>query len=125
MEEKRGSYLGTYFSKETTLRLVSIAKIFSWVVVGIYSCQWLVQFVQMILSIVRGFWYGMGYTDIALSFVMLFEQPLRGAVYFIVLQVVAQALLLFMDMEDNTRRAARSAEQGGASSSLNANLPRP
>ena len=35
MEEKRSSYLGTYFSKETMLKLVTIAKIFSWVVVGI------------------------------------------------------------------------------------------
>ncbi len=109
--EKRENFLGTYFSKDTVLRLVAIAKIFSWVVVGIYACQWLVQFVQMVLSSVRGFWYGMGFTDIALSFVLLFEQPLRGAVYFIVLQAVAQALLLFMDMEDNTRRAARESEQ--------------
>jgi hypothetical protein len=32
---------------------------------------------------------------------------LRGVVYFVVLQGVAQALLMFMDMEDNTRRVAR------------------
>jgi hypothetical protein len=111
MEEKRGNYLGTYFSKETILRLVAIAKVFSWIVAGIYACQLLIQFVANILSISRGFWMGMGYTDIALSFVLLLEQPLRGVVYFIVLQTVAQALLLFMDMEDNTRRAARNVEK--------------
>jgi len=120
MEEKRSSYLGTYFSKETMLKLVTIAKIFSWVVVGIYATQLFVQFVTNILSIARGFWIGMGYTDIAMSFILLFEVPLRGGVYFIVLQAVAQVLLLFMDMEDNTRRAARNVEQGGTS-----NLPRP
>jgi hypothetical protein len=120
MEEKHSSYLGTYFSKETMLRLVSIAKIFSWVVIGIYAAQWFVQLVINILSIARGFWAGMGYTDIAMSFILLFEQTLRGGVYFIVLQAVAQVLLLFMDMEDNTRRAARNAEQGGTS-----NPPRP
>ena len=113
MEEKRNTFLGTYFSKDVMLRLVSIAKIASWVVVGIYSAQWFVQTVSMVLQIVRGFWVGLGYTDYAMNFILLFEQCLRGIVYFIVLQAIAQVLLLFMDMEDNTRRAARSAEQGG------------
>jgi hypothetical protein len=113
MEEKRNTFLGTYFSKETMLRLVSIARIFSWIVIGIYATQLFVQFVTNVLSIARGFWVGMGYTDIAMSFILMLEVPLRGVVYFIVLQAVAQVLLLFMDLEDNTRRAARSAEQGG------------
>jgi hypothetical protein len=113
MEEKRNSFLGTYFSKEIMIRLVSVAKIASWVVVGIYVMQFVTQVVIMVLQIVRGFWVGMGYTDIVMSFIILFEQCLRGVVYFIVLQAISQVLLLFMDMEDNTRRAARSAEQGG------------
>ena len=115
MEEKRNTFLGTYFSKEIMMRLVSVAKIASWVVVGIYATQWFLQVVIMVLQIARGFWTGMGYTDIAMSFIILFEQCLRGVVYFIVLQAIAQVLLLFMDLEDNTRRAARSAEQGGTS----------
>ena len=49
----------------------------------------------------------LGFTDVAQSILYLFEQPLRGVVYFIVLQGVAQALLIFMDLEDNTRRSAR------------------
>ena len=58
----------------------------------------------------RGFWVGMGFTDVARSIIVLFEEPLRGAVYFVVLQGVAQTLLMFMDMEDNTRRSARQTE---------------
>jgi hypothetical protein len=53
----------------------------------------------------------MGVTDVLQSILPLFEQPLRGVVYFVVLQTAAQALLLFMDMEDNTRRAARGIDQ--------------
>jgi hypothetical protein len=49
----------------------------------------------------------MGFTDVAQNVIWLCEQPLRGLVYFIVLQGVAQALLIVMDIEDNTRRAAR------------------
>jgi hypothetical protein len=93
------------------MRLVSVTKLLSWVVVGVYTLEWLVQALAMILQISRGFWTGMGFTDVAQSILYLFEQPLRGVVYFIVLQGVALALLMFMDMEDNTRRAAREIEQ--------------
>ena len=109
--EKHGNFLGTYFNKETTLRLASVAKILSWVVVVVYALEWLVQALAMILQITRGFWTGLGATDVAQSILYLFEQPLRGVVYFVVLQGVAQALLMFMDMEDNTRRAARDIEE--------------
>ena len=108
--EKRLHFLGTYFYKDTILRLTSLARILSWVVVGIYSLEWLVQVLVIVLQIMRGFWTGMGVTDIAQNILYIFEQPLRGVVYFIVLQGVAQALLMFMDIEDNTRRAAREGE---------------
>jgi magnesium-transporting ATPase (P-type) len=109
--EKHASFLGTYFNKDTVLRMSVFAKIFSWVVVGIYGVEWLVQVLATLLQISRGFWTGMGVTDVLQSILPLFEQPLRGVVYFVVLQTAAQALLLFMDMEDNTRRAARGIDQ--------------
>lgn len=109
--EKRENFLGTYFSKDTVLRLTSVAKLLSWVVVGVYALEWLVQALAMVLQITRGFWTGMGFTDVAQSILYLFEQPLRGVVYFVVLQGVAQALLMFMDIEDNTRRAGRGMKE--------------
>jgi hypothetical protein len=109
--DKPANFMGTYFSKDAVMRLVSVTKLLSWVVVGVYTLEWLVQALAMILQISRGFWTGMGFTDVAQSILYLFEQPLRGVVYFIVLQGVALALLMFMDMEDNTRRAAREIEQ--------------
>jgi hypothetical protein len=109
--EKRENFLGTYFSKETVLKLASGARIFSWIIAGFYIVQWLVQIGTSFLQIVRGFWAGMGFTDIAQNMLWLLEQPLRGLVYFVVLQGVAQALLIFMDMEDNTRRTARGLEK--------------
>jgi hypothetical protein len=109
--ERIGIFLGTYFNKDAVLRISSVAKIFSWVVMGIYGLEWLVQVLSTLLQISRGFWTGMGVTDVLLNIISLFEQPLRGVVYFVVLQGAAQALLLFMDMEDNTRRAARGYEQ--------------
>jgi len=108
--EKRINFLGTYFIKDTVLRMSSVAKILSWVVVGVYTLEWLVQLLVMILQIARGYWMEMGFTDVVQSILYLFEQPLRGVVYFVVLQGVAQALLMFMDIEDNTRRTARDGE---------------
>jgi hypothetical protein len=109
--ESRINFLGIYFNKDAALRLANVAKILSWVVVGIYAFEWLVQALAMVLQITRGFWTGMGYTDVVQNILYLFEQPLRGVVYFVVLQAVAQALLIFMDIEENTRRAARGIDQ--------------
>jgi len=109
--EKKEHFLGTYFSKETILRITAVAKVLSWVVAGIYAAQFVFQFLSFVLQVARGYWYGMGFTDYANSIINLFEMPLRGFVYFVVLQAVAQVLLMFMDIEDNTRRAAREGEK--------------
>jgi hypothetical protein len=109
--DKPDHFLGTYFSKDTVLKLASVAKIFSWIIGGFYVVQWIVQIGTFFLQFARGFWTGMGFTDIAQNVLWQFEQPLRGLVYFVVLQGVAQALLMFMDMEENTRRAARDVEK--------------
>lgn len=109
--EKKQNFLGTYFSKETILLINRVAKVLSWVVLGIYALQWFFQIVSFLLQVTRGYWFGMGLTDYANTIIALFEMPLRGVVYFVVLQAVAQVLLLFMDIEDNTRRAARDAEK--------------
>ncbi len=110
MERKDQGFLGTYFNKDVVLRIAAVARVLAWVVVGIYALQWLFQALATALQILRGFWVGMGFTDYANNIVFLFEQPLRGFVYFVVLQGLAQGLLMFMDIEENTRRAAREGK---------------
>lgn len=109
--DKATNFLGTYFSKDAVLRLVSVARILSWLVVGIYALEWLAQALAMVSQVSSGSWTGMGFTDIAQSILFLFEQPLRGVVYFIVLRGVVHGLLILVDVEDNTRRTARLAEK--------------
>jgi hypothetical protein len=108
--EKPDRYLGTYFNKDAVLKLASTARIFSWIVAGFYIVQWLLQIGTFFLQFARGFWTGMGFTDIVQNILWLCEQPLRGLVYFVVLQGVAHVVLMFMDIEDNTRRAARDVD---------------
>lgn len=110
MDEKHSNFSGTYFNKDTVGRLAATAKVFAWIVALFYIVQWIIQVGTMVLQIGRGFWVGMGVTDIAQTVINQFEQPLRGLVYFVVLQGVAQILYMIMDIEDNTRRGARGSK---------------
>jgi len=108
--DKPTGFLGTYFNKETVLKLANTAKVFAWIILSFYAVQWILQLGTFFLQFSRGFWNGMGFTDVAQNILWQFEQPLRGLVYFVVLQGVAQALLMFMDIEDNTRRKTLKKE---------------
>ncbi len=108
---KRESFLGTYFNKDAVLRLAEILKILAWVILVIYGFQMILSIVIYILQILRGFWAGMGITDIVQNFMFAIEQPLHGMVYSFALWGISQLLLIFMDIEDNTRRAARGKRE--------------
>jgi hypothetical protein len=107
MTEKHATFLGTYFNKETVLRLANAAKILAWVVLGVHLFQLCLSIVTYLLQIARGFWVGQGPTDILQNILYAIMQPLHGVVYFFALLGISQLLLIFMDIEDNTRRAAR------------------
>ena len=110
MEENNGKgmdFLGTYFDRSVVLRIVRGAEIASWVVLVVYGLQLLLSAGAFALSYARGFMQGFGFTDMAQQLLFVLEQPFRGIVYFLGLQALAKILLMFMDIEDNTRRAAR------------------
>ncbi len=101
------SYFGTYFEKDAVLRLVKWTRIFSWIVLAVYIIQFLISIGIFILQYVRGFMSFMGITDFLQQLTWMFQPPLIGLVYFVTLQAVGKVLLILMDIEDNTRRAAR------------------
>lgn len=105
-QEKTSSFLGTYFDPNIVLRIVRVAEISSWVVLVVYALQLFVSASAQVLSYVRGFGPP-GITDKLQSLLFVLEQPFRGIVYFIGLQAIAKILLMFMDIEANTRHAAR------------------
>ena len=110
MEEDKGKsteFLGTYFDRSVVLRIVRGAEVAAWVVLVVYGLQLLVSAMVLVLSFSRGFMQGLGFTDILQQVLFVLEQPFRGIVYFLGLQALAKILLMFMDIEDNTRRAAR------------------
>jgi hypothetical protein len=101
-------FLGTYFNRDSVLKLSRLAVIFSWIVVAVYVGQLALSVLVYILQLARGQVYALGFTDYAQQILNIVEQPFRGAVYFVALQALSKILLIFMDVEDNTRRAARS-----------------
>lgn len=108
MTESKTNFAGVYFDRDAILKLARLADLFAWIVLGYYLLQVLLSVGVFILQWVRGFMAPSGLTDIAQQFLWLFQPTLPGLWNFIGLQAVGKALLIFMDLEDNTRRMARN-----------------
>jgi hypothetical protein len=107
IQDEKRNFMGTYFDRSTVVRVSRWAEISSWIVVGVYTLDLIVAVGVFALSTMRGFWAGMGFTDYVQNILFIIERPFRGIAYFFALQAIGKALLILMDMEDNTRRAAR------------------
>lgn len=110
MDDKHSNFPGTYFNKDTVLRMARALKILAWIIVVIYGGQLILSIGANTLQLLRGFWAGMGFTDILQNYLFAFEQPLHGLVYSFALWGISQLLQIFLDIEDNTRRAARATK---------------
>jgi hypothetical protein len=108
-DESRTNFPGTYFDRDMVLKISRWARIFAWVILGIYLFTWLISFTQFVIQFSTGafFYKGQNLVDVTSFFTPHLLQPLPGFVYFFTLQAIGKALLILMDMEDNTRRAAR------------------
>jgi hypothetical protein len=108
--EKQAGFLGTYFDRDGVLRLSRWADVIAWIVLTIYLMSWLFSILLFLGQYFNGMYFDKGSTFLT-SFSMFapyLQQPLPGIFYFFGLQAVSKGLLIFLDMEDNTRRAART-----------------
>jgi len=107
--EKKGLFLGTYFDRDGVLRLSRWAEILSWVVLTIYILAWLFSLVLFIAQASSGLYFdkGMNFVGLLSIFKPYFLEPIPGVLYFFALQAISKGLLIMLDLEDNTRRAAR------------------
>ena len=107
-EKPRTNFAGVYFDRDSVIRLARLASIFAWASLIYYAAQVLVQLTVLILQFARGLIALPGYTDFAQQIVWLVQPIIPGLWNFIGLQAVGKVLLIFMDIEDNTRRAVRN-----------------
>ncbi len=108
--EKQASFLGTYFDRDGVLRLSRWADVVAWIVLTVYLLTWLFSLLLYFGQYFNGLYADKGATflNVINMFAPFLQQPLPGVFYFFGLQAVSKGLLIFLDMEDNTRRAARS-----------------
>jgi len=107
--EKQERFLGAYFDRDVVLRLSRAADILSWIILTIYVLYTLVSILLFFSQYFNGMFFDKGST-----FLMTFNifmpyliQPLPGVFYFFGLQALSKGMQILLDMEDNTRRAAR------------------
>ncbi|HEX2696142.1 MAG TPA: hypothetical protein VHM28_00445 [Anaerolineales bacterium] len=107
MTEDKGKFLGTYFERDAVIRMARVIDVISWVIAGIYALDFVTGLGVFILQILRGMIFLPGFTDYVQNILFILERPVHGALYFAAMQAVSKGLLIFLDVEDNTRRAAR------------------
>ncbi len=106
-DSEKTNFAGTYFDRDTVMRLTRFLKIASWIVAAVYTYQLGVNLLVFILQLSRHLLYIGGPTDLMLQVIWQFQPSLAGLIFFVSLQAMSQVLLILMDIEDNTRRAAR------------------
>jgi hypothetical protein len=108
--DNQNKFFGTYFDRDSVLRISRAADVLSWVTLTIYLLTWIFTMALFLAQYFNGLYFAKG-SETLLSTFSLFspylQQPLPGVLYFFALQAISKGLLILLDMEDNTRRAAR------------------
>jgi hypothetical protein len=107
--EKSEGFFGAYFDRDSVLRLSRWADAVAWVVLTVYLLVWLFSVLLFVSQFSNGLFFdkGMNFLNAFNVFKPYLMEPLPGVFYFFGLQGVSKALLILLDMEDNTRRASR------------------
>jgi hypothetical protein len=107
--EKQNRFLGTYFDRDSVLRISRWADGVAWVILTIYLLTWLFSLLLFISQFTNGMFFdkGMTFLNTLIVFKPYLTEPVPGVLFFFALQGISKGLLILLDMEDNTRRVAR------------------
>lgn len=107
--ENRTGFLGTYFDRDVALRVARLAGVLAWVLLALYAYITLVSMGQFWFLVASGVasYEGANIFDRMSMPTLQLSQLAPGLVYFVMLKVAQQVLLILLDVEDNSRRAAR------------------
>lgn len=106
---KQEKFFGAYFDRDSVLRLSRWADVIAWIVLTVTLLTWLFSMLLFIVQYSSGLFFdkGMSFLNAFSIFKPYFLEPLPGVFYFFGLQGISKVLLIMLDMEDNSRRAAR------------------
>jgi hypothetical protein len=101
--KKPNGFLGTYFDIDSVFRLERWVRITAWVTFAIYVIEAGITTFQSLYNTILGNfpfdWY---------FIISTLSRVIQGVVLFMVLYAVAKILTILLDIEENTRRAART-----------------
>lgn len=107
--EKPTGFMGTYFDREAVLKVARFAGGLAWAL--------LILYVYNTVAAIGQFWFLLASDEVSYANANIFDRMMiptspviqlaPGLVYFAMLKTAQQALLILLDMEDNSRRAAR------------------
>lgn len=108
-DNKQEKFFGAYFDRDGILRLSRWADATAWIVLTVYGLSWLFSLLLFISQFSSGLFFdkGMTFLNAFGIFKPYLTEPLPGVFYFFGLQGISKALLIMLDMEENSRRAAR------------------
>jgi energy-coupling factor transporter transmembrane protein EcfT len=107
--DNRIGFLGTYFNRDSALQLARWAGILAWALLAMYTYTTLVSTGQYLSLLLSGSisYEGTSIFDRLSIPTLQISQLVPGLVYFVMLKIAQQMLLILLDVEDNSRRAAR------------------
>jgi hypothetical protein len=108
--ERQEKFFGAYVDRDVVLRLSRWADLTAWVVLTIYVLTWFFSVVLFFSQYFNGLYLAKGNESFLTTFSLFspyLQQLLPGIFYFFGLQGISKGMLILLDMEDNTRRAAR------------------
>ena len=108
--DKQEKFFGAYVDRDTVLRLSRWADGTAWVILTIYALTWFFSILLFASQYFNGLYFAKGSESFLATFSIFspyLQQPLPGICYFFGLQAISKGMLILLDMEDNTRRAAR------------------
>ena len=107
--DNKSRFMGTYFDRDAVLKLARLAGVLAWIILGI--------FIYTTLTSIGQFWWALTYGGASYTGANIFDilsiptmqtsQMIPGLVYFTMLKTAQHILLILLDVEDNSRRAAR------------------
>ncbi|MDX9992105.1 MAG: hypothetical protein RBS68_08655 [Anaerolineales bacterium] len=99
---EKPAFFGTYFDRDSVLRWTRWTRVVAWAGFAVYVLQYVYETgINLYNSFINGYPIDWLYLVFNLS------QPFQGAMILMFLQLLASAVLILLDIEDNTRRAAR------------------
>ncbi len=101
--DETSPFLGTYFDRDNVLRLERWTRILGWIIFAIYIIQYLYDIGMFLYNNLAN-----GYPIDWFYILFNLARPFQGLMILAVLYILSQALLILLDIEHNTRCAARA-----------------